>query len=250
MDLIFLPNRGNPFYLEVGYFDTILEIKEKIQKFHGIPTSKQTLSFNGKTLHDELNIHSSDILDRSRIHLLIATEFSSSSKIQLLLKMPTSKQGISIEMDINETIRRLKEKIYEIEGIPISRLVINSNGIELHDHKSIHEYDMSDNEEIIVAVRSSPVSSSSNGTRKLRIIVFTKCCSKKIPLEVNSLDNVGELRKKLEIMKEQLQFDLPQEGYFFIYKQNVMDDDRSFKWHHVGQGDTIEIFSGSVSGGS
>ncbi|KAI3462208.1 hypothetical protein Pfo_018871 [Paulownia fortunei] len=263
MDVIFQPSRGNPFYIEVGYFDTVLEIKEKIQKEKGIPISKQTLVFNGNILHDELNVHHSDILDRSRIHLLVAsdtgnhptktTDECSSSKIQLLLKMPASKLGIALEMDVNETIQSLKDKIHEMEGIPVGRLAIHANGIELHDHKSMLDCELSDNSEINVGVRSSPATTSSrssmgntSGSTKLRIVVLTKCGTEKIPVEVNSLDNVGELRKKLQKLK----LDLPQEGYFFIYKQNVMDDDRSFRWHHVGQGDTIEIFSGSVSGGS
>ncbi|KAK4411856.1 Ubiquitin domain-containing protein 7SL RNA1 [Sesamum angolense] len=264
MDVIFQPSRGSPFYIEVGYFDTVLEIKEKIQKDQSIPISKQTLIFNGNILQDELNVHNSEILDRSRIHLLVASDAGSHptksdelspSKIQLLLKMPSSKLGIALEMDVNETIRRLKEKIQEMEGVPINRLAVHANGIELHDHKSMQDCELSDNSEIDVAVRSSPITTTTsrsssgnmnNGSRKLRIVVVTKCGAEKIPVEVNSSDNVGELRKKLQKLK----LDLPQEGYFFIYKQNVMDDDRSFRWHHVCQGDTIEIFSGSVSGGS
>lgn len=53
-----------------------------------------------------------------------------------------------------------------------------------------------------------------------------------------------------ERMQSQHQFNLPQDGYFFIYKQNVIEDDRSFRWHHVAQSDTIEIFNGSITGGS
>ncbi|KAK4411857.1 hypothetical protein Sango_0258700 [Sesamum angolense] len=116
MDVIFQPSRGSPFYIEVGYFDTVLEIKEKIQKDQSIPIS----------------IHKSEILDRSRIHLLVASDAGSRltksdelspSKIQLLLKMPSSKLGIALEMDVSETIRRLKEKIHEMEGVPIRRLM-------------------------------------------------------------------------------------------------------------------------------
>ncbi|KAL2233966.1 ubiquitin-NEDD8-like protein RUB2 [Sesamum indicum] len=262
MDVIFQPSRGSPFYIEVGYFDTMLEIKEKIQKDQGIPISKQTLIFNGNILQDELNVHNSEILDRSRIHLLVPSDAGSQptkmdelspSKIQLLLKMPSSKLGIALEMDVNETIRRLKEKIHEMEGVPINRLAVHANGIELHDHKSMQDCELSDNSEIDIVVRSSPVPTTSrssgnmnNGSRKLRIVVLTKCGTEKIPVEVNSSDNVGELKRKLRKLK----LNLPQEGYFFIYKQNVMDDDRSFRWHHVCQGDTIEIFGGSVSGGS
>ncbi|KAL3613378.1 hypothetical protein CASFOL_042791 [Castilleja foliolosa] len=261
MDVIFQPNRGNPFYIEIGYFDTVLEIKEKIQKAKAIPISKQTLIFNGNTLHDDLNIHHSEILDRSRIHLLLPvdttttqTEEPPSSKIQLLLKMPSSKLRVSLEMEVHETIQRLKDKIQETEGVPAARLVIHAHGVELHDHKSMQECELVDKSEINVAVRSSSAPTSSpqqspgnaSGSTKMRIFVLTKSGAEKVPAEVSSSDNVGELRKKLEMMK----LDLPSEGYFFIYKQNVMEDDRSFRWHHVCQGDTIEIFSGSVSGGS
>ncbi|KAG8383689.1 hypothetical protein BUALT_Bualt04G0040100 [Buddleja alternifolia] len=262
MDVIFQPTQGNPFTLEVGYFATVIEIKHKIQKDQGIPISKQTLIFNGSVLQDDLNVHHSDILDQSRIQLVMASdpgthqvnnEELSQSKIQLLLEMPTSKLGITVEMYVDETIQKLKEKIYEREGIPINRLVIHANGVELNDHKSMRDCDLSDNSEIEVSVRSSPATSGSSGNisglKKLRIVVLSKCGTKKIPVEVNASDNIGELRKKLQKLNNQLQLDLPQDGYFFIYKQNVMDDDRSFRWHHVLQGDTIEIFNGSVSGG-
>ncbi|KAL0332687.1 UNVERIFIED_CONTAM: hypothetical protein Scaly_2170200 [Sesamum calycinum] len=103
-----------------------------------------------------------------------------------------------------------------MEGVPINRLAVHANGIELHDHKSMQDCEMSDDSKIDVAVRSSPVTTTSlsssgnmnNGSRKLRIVVLAKCGTEKIPVEVNSLDNVGELRKKLRKLK----LDLPQEG--------------------------------------
>ncbi|KAL2521922.1 Ubiquitin-like superfamily protein [Forsythia ovata] len=258
MDINFQPSRGNTFQIEIGYFDTVLDIKEKIHKVKGIPISKQTLVFNGNVLQDELNVHYSDILDQSQIQVLVAGELSR-TKIQLLVKMPASKLGVAVEMDVNETVRILKEKIHEMEGIPITRLVIHANGIELKDSKSLQDCELLDNSEIDVSFKSSSTTTTTtssgssgnmgSGSRKLRIFVKTKSGTKRIPIEVNSWDNVGDMKKKLHKLNEQLQLELPQEGYFFIYKQNVMDDDRSFRWHHVGQGDTIEIFNGSISGG-
>ncbi|XP_022853833.1 ubiquitin domain-containing protein 7SL RNA2-like [Olea europaea var. sylvestris] len=256
MDINIQPSDGNAFQIEIGYFDTVLEMKEKIQKVKGIPITKQTLVFNGNVLQDELNVHYSDILDQSYIQLIVAGELSQ-KKIQLLVKMQTSKLGLALEMDVKETIRTLKEKIQDIEGIPAKKLVIHANGIELHDSKSLQDCELSDNSEIDVSYRSSlttTISGSSgdmgSGSRKLRIIVVTKCGTKRIPIHVNAWDIVGDVKNKLHKLNEKLQLDLPQEGYFFIYKQNVMDDDRSFRWHQVCQGDTIEIFNGRLSGGS
>ena len=272
MDVIFEPQRGRPFSIELGFFDSILEVKEKVQKYQGIPISKQTLIFNGHVLKDELNIQFSDIVQNSHIQLVIAPESDKatimvesslpSKKIQLNIKTPTSKMHVPLEMDINDTIGRLKEKIQEMEAVPINRLMIHSSGTELQDHRSLGDCELSDNSDIDVSFRPSPTASTSSmaalsagptmaaGSKKLKLTVLPKCGTKKIPVEMNASDNVGELRKELQRLQEKLHFPLPQEGYFFIYKQNVMDDDRSFRWHHVVQGDTIEIFNGSVTGGS
>ncbi|XP_060186747.1 ubiquitin domain-containing protein 7SL RNA2-like [Lycium barbarum] len=278
MDVFFQPTKGRPFAIEVGYFDTILEIKDKIQRDQGIPIPKQTLIFKGNVLDDHLNVHYSDILDRSHIQLVVESEpdknngikaeqaLSPTRKIQLLLKMPTSKISVTLEVDVTDSVRRVKERIHEMEGVHVSKLVMHANGIELIDHQSLQDYGLSDNSEINVSVRPSIIASAAatttttssgssvnnngNGPKKLRIMVLSKCGTKKIPIEVNPSDNVGYLKKELQKLNQKLELELPQEGYFFIYKQNVMDDDRSFRWHHVCQGDTIEIFNGSVTGGT
>jgi len=128
----------------------------------------------------------------------------------------------------------------------------------LHDNQLIRDCDVSDKSEIEVSFKPPAGSAASptviggggGGSKKLKFMVLPKSGTKKIPVEMNATDNIGELRKELQKINQRLQFHLPQEGYFFIYKQNVMDDEKSFRWHHVCQGDTIEIFNGSVTGGS
>lgn len=136
-----------------------------------------------------------------------------------------------------------------MEGIPVNRMVLYWRGRELQDSRSLRDCELPDRSEIDVGIKPLPAASGS-GSKRLKLMVMSKCGTKKVPVEVNPLDNVGELRKELEKLDQRFQFHLPPEGYFFIYKQNVMDDDRSFRWHHVGQGDTVEIFNGCVTGGS
>ncbi|KAJ0016776.1 hypothetical protein Pint_10892 [Pistacia integerrima] len=269
MDVIFEPQRGRPFSIEVGFFDTVLEIKEKIHKYQGIPVQRQTLVFNGHVLQDDRDVEYCEILQNSHIQLFVAPDqsppqpqpqpqsqpqlvkneqASPSKKIHLRINIPSSKTlvHLPLDMDINDTILHLKEKIHDVEPIPV-------NSAELQDHRSLCDCELMDNSEVDVNVRPSPTASGGTGTtgsKKLKLMVLPKCGTKKIPVEVNATDNVGELRKELQKLHQRFHFHLPQDGYFFIYKQNVMDDDRSFRWHHVGQGDTIEIFNGSVTGGS
>ncbi|GLT44777.1 hypothetical protein SLA2020_186540 [Shorea laevis] len=265
MDVIFEPPRGRPFSIEVGFFDTVLEIKEKVQKYQGIPVAKQTLVFNGRVLQDEQDIEYCELLQDSHVQLLVAPEQDktqvkpqihveqpspvASNKIQVKINIPSSKACVPLEIDVNDTILRLKEKIHEMENVPINRLVVQYRGMELQDNRSLRECELKHNAQIDVNVRPSPTVPGT-GSKKLKLMVLPKCGPKKIPVEVNPSDSVGELRNELQKLQSRLQFTLPPEGYFFIYKQNVMDDDRSFRWHQVGQGDTIEIFNGSVTCGS
>ncbi|CAH8338395.1 unnamed protein product [Eruca vesicaria subsp. sativa] len=69
----------------------------------------------------------------------------------------------------------------------------------------------------------------------------------KVPVSVVANENVEELRKELEKLRERNELKLPEKGYFFIHKQEVLDDDKSFLWNGVAHGDTIEIFPGYVT---
>ncbi|KAF1890108.1 hypothetical protein Lal_00025441 [Lupinus albus] len=290
MDVIFETQRGKSFSIEVGFFDSVLEMKEKIQKYHGIPTSKQTLIFNGQVLPDDGDIWKCEIFHNSHIQLLVAPDHNfdenpsividddlnynspaptTATKIHLNVKTASSKVHVPLDIEINDTVLKLKEKIHDMDqNVPVNRLILHATGTELHDHQLLRDCDnVSDNTDIDVSLQPLPPVTTSvvvvtgagnggsssgggGGSKKLKLMVLPKSGTKKIPIEVNASDNVGELRKELQKLHQRSQFHLPQEGYFFIYKQNVMDDDRSFRWHHVGQGDTIEIFNGNVTGGS
>ncbi|KAM7254930.1 hypothetical protein ACFE04_020171 [Oxalis oulophora] len=279
MDVTFETQKGHSFCIEVGFFDTVLEIKEKIQKYHKIAVNRQTLVFNGKQLQDDHDVGLCEILHNSRIQLMLTPEPETANKIKVKVKtepqqqslldkktinlnirIPSTKILFPLEMDINDSVLRLKERIHGRESVPVNRIILQARGTELQDNRSLRECELEDNAEIDVNIRSSPTASSgtvavavgptAGATKKLKVMVLTKCGNKKIPVEVNASDNVGELRKELQKLHQRMNFHLPQEGYFFIYKQNVMDDDHSFRWHQVAQGDTIEIFNGSVTGGS
>ncbi|EXB31384.1 hypothetical protein L484_014811 [Morus notabilis] len=246
MDLIFEPQKRKPFTIEVGYFDTVEEIKQKVEKYQRIPVSDQTLVFNGQVLPDDGDIASCVLLHNSRINLIIASD---EKTVSLNVKIPTPEQHVAtIEIDVDDTVLNLKNKILQVEktlaAANRSLLVLHSKGPELQDHRTFGECEVSDGAEIEVSSRR-PVSN-----KKLKVILQSKCETMRIPVEVNPADNVMELRKECQRLNQEVNFPLPPEGYFFIHKQAVMDDNRSFWWHNVGNGNIIEVFPGSVSGGS
>ncbi|KAK1378954.1 ubiquitin domain-containing protein 7SL RNA1-like [Heracleum sosnowskyi] len=270
MDVYFETRMGKPFCIEIGYFDTVLEIKEKVQKYQGIPISRQTLLFKGHCLEDGRDVEYCEIFHNSRIQLMLTPDTTvkledsppKSSKIQVFIRMGTSKKRV--EIDVDDTIVQFKEKICELESGSLNwrALSVYVHGNELHDNQFVRDYEISDNSEIDVLIKplqnsavttvTTPATSGggNSNSKRLKILVSTQCGTNKIPVEINASDNVDELRKELKRLQEILHFSLPPDGYFFIYKQNVMEDDRSFRWHHVSNGDMIEIFNGSVTGGS
>ncbi|KAJ4982050.1 hypothetical protein NE237_032887 [Protea cynaroides] len=280
MDIIFEIPKGKRFTIEVGYFDTVLEIKEKIQKYEGFPISRQILMFNGQVMADERDTEYYEVLHLSRIQLILepeppaankpsassmvkldessSTSSSPSRKLQILITM--SKKQFSIFLDPIDSVARLKEKVHEVEGLPLNRFNLSFMGVDLLEDRSLRDYALPDLAEVNVVIKpfssvaSAPSPTTTTGatgsSKKLKLMVLPKGGTKKIPVEVNPNDNVAELKKELQKLQQQHRhFNLPAD-YFFIFNQNVMEDDCSFRWHDVRQGDTIEIFNGSVTGGS
>ncbi|XXG73363.1 hypothetical protein AAC387_Pa07g2295 [Persea americana] len=256
MDVVFETSKGRQFAIEVGFFDTVLEMKEKIQKYEGFPVSQQTLVFKDQVMVDDRDTEFYEIIQGSHIRLFIESEtikptmIEEPSKIHLTLRIPASKRQFSIDVDATCSVAQLKERIHEMEGIPSSRLVLLISGnTELQDHRSLSDYGIFDDSDVNVIFKPFPPPTQPP-LRRLKVTVQSMCGTKKVPVEVNASDNVSELRKELERLHQNNHLHLPKDGYFFICKQNVMEDDRTFRWHDVRQGDVIEIFNGSVTGGS
>ncbi|EXB31385.1 hypothetical protein L484_014812 [Morus notabilis] len=237
MDLIFNPKKRPPFTIEVGYFDTVEEIKQKVEKYQGVPVSDQTLIFNGHVLPDDGDIASCVLLHNSHINLIIASD---EKPVFLRVKIPTPQPHIiNIEMDMDDTPLKLRNNILTLEmaNLPANRpLVLSLDGQELQDDRTFEEYEVSNGTEIDVRFRT-PI---------LMVIVQSMCETMKIPVEVNPEDDLAELRKDCERLKEKMNFPLPEEGYFFIHRQAVMDEEMSFRWHNVEEADTIEVFAGRI----
>ncbi|CAN6854246.1 unnamed protein product [Brassica oleracea] len=153
---IFNGSRGLQFSIEVGYFDTVLEIKEKVEKFQRIPVSKQTLFFQGNVLQENLDIEQCQILHNSRLQLLICTPSTDQSRSTLVFKTDQSPPSNSTEQIIT---------IHQDPSVMMSGSNHNNNN------------------------------NNNNSTKKLRVMVSLKCGTRKFLVEVNACDKVGELRK-------------------------------------------------------
>ena len=243
MDVIFEPENGAPFTMIVDFYDTIEEIKLKIQHYYAIPAAEQIFILNGRVLPDDGDTDSCEIYQNSPI--VIA---STNKKVALRVKIPTPTPHITpIEMPEHHTVRNLKDKILESEpslrSVTRAVLVLQCKGRELNEDRRLAECDVSGEDAVV------EVSLRWRGSNTLKVTLRSKCGTRRIPVWVNASDNVEALRRQLRRLSEEFGFPLQQE-YFFIHVQDVMDDDKSFRWHGVSQDDIIDVFPGSVVYGS
>ncbi|OEL37377.1 hypothetical protein BAE44_0001607 [Dichanthelium oligosanthes] len=186
MDVSFVCSGEEPFEMEVGFFDTVRDIKEKLQSRRGWPAAAMSLLHNGDVLADDVDdgdgIERHGIVEGSVIHVALALDGPREPR-QVKRNRPASK-------------RRGEE------GAP---------------------------------------------PPPLRVTVVSRCGAGRVEVAVAARAAVSALRAELERARG-AGFPLPGGGaYFFIHRQSVMDEARSFEWHGVATGDEIVVFDGSVT---
>ncbi|KAF8016691.1 hypothetical protein BT93_H2038 [Corymbia citriodora subsp. variegata] len=243
---------GRELATEITPRETVLEIKQRLERFLGIPTSSQTLAVYGLELVDGLDMDDYPIItEGTKIHLTVEAADcpppNSNSKMQVVVKFPTRK--ISVKVDQTETVHSLKEKIHILEGTPISRMSLFFSGRELEDDfRSLTEYGVGESSEIVVFLKNTSRQRHEPPSRRLSIVVQTSSSllnSAAIPLEMKDSCTVGDLRQTL--LSREI---LPADDYIFIHKQRLMRCDCSLRWHGVEDGETLYVFRGTVMRGS
>ncbi|KAK3433382.1 hypothetical protein EUGRSUZ_D01290 [Eucalyptus grandis] len=134
---------------------------------------------------------------------------------------------LPIEIEVNDPVKRLRKVVRSLEDVPLKRVKLYAYGTKFEDDRRTCDYELQDISSVDVHIK--PL--------KFMVMVLLWKANLKVAVKVKQLDKV----------KPSLKFDLPLEGYFFICKQSGMDEDKSFKWHGIEMGDTIEVFKGTIS---
>jgi hypothetical protein len=244
MDLTFSVDKEKNFSIQVSFFDSFLDVKEKIYKYQGLPISKQNLFFNGKLLKDEDIIINSKLIQGSCIFIKLDQDMP--IKITLRVRFPTGYGSLKyfLPVYIDETIMQLKEKIhnkfnfFKINDMSIVFAALPC--VTIFDCQSLEEFGVSNIGTVYVFIKKQkPAEESSQSSKKLNLRIVVRPAMVQ-GFEMESCAKVRELNKVLENLYEWF---VPQDfRYFFIHEGYVMLENESFEWNKVEDGDVIHLF--------
>ena len=124
---------GKTITLEVESSDTIENVKTQIQDIEGIPPNQYHLCFNGQLLNGK----------RTLIDYSVSKKATLVCDILIFVKTLTGKI-LALDVEPSDTIKNVKRKIQDKEGIPPSQQHLIFRRQELKDHQTLDEYKVTD----------------------------------------------------------------------------------------------------------
>jgi len=174
---------GKIISLEVNLSDNIKAVKDKIYEKEDILPSLQLLIFEGKELKDNLALSDYNVMNKSTINLV----FNYKEDNYIYVKRLTGKI-ISLEVNLSDNIKVVKDKIYEKEGIFPLQQILYFKEKKLEDNLSLSNYNIQKGSTLHLVLRK---------LEDIYFIYIKTLSGKIISLEVNQSDDVKVVKEKI-----------------------------------------------------
>ncbi len=215
---IYINNRvlGKKVSLEVKPSDTIADIKRIIHENDRYPAQQCRLIFNDRQLEDNRTLVDNNIRMENVLVLRYFIRFQ-------VLIISEDEESIQLEMDSNDQIRSIIEKIPSEVKYRLARRALLFDGQKLAFSRTLAFYNIQNDSTLYCDVIGIIFVRISNG--------------KTITLEVLLSDTIKNLKKKIHV-KENI---LPNQQQLFFIDRELANDDANWTQYNIEEYTTIDL---------